>query len=75
MYQSISIIVDRLLLRAYFQDNEGQSPLHYAAVCEREAIAKYLVKKNAATDLKDEDGNTPYDLCDIKWPWLQRAVP
>lgn len=62
------------LLLCLFQDNEGQSALHYAAVCDREAIAEFLVKQNADTDLKDDDGNAAYDLCDVKWPWLQHAV-
>ncbi|CAL5344173.1 unnamed protein product [Camellia sinensis] len=55
-------------------DNEGQSPLHYAAVCEREAIAEFLVKQNAEINLKDNDGNAPFDLCDMKWPLLQHPV-
>ncbi|KAL6972126.1 hypothetical protein U1Q18_031813 [Sarracenia purpurea var. burkii] len=63
-----------LLVAKNADDNEGQGPLHYAAVCDREAIVKFLVKQNARTDLKDNDGNTPYDLDDMKWPWLQNAV-
>lgn len=55
----------------YWKDDDGQTPLHYAVVCEREAIAKYLVKQNADTDLKDNDGNTPSDLCEANWPWLK----
>ncbi|KAK9939815.1 hypothetical protein M0R45_016500 [Rubus argutus] len=43
------------------------------AVCEREGIAKYLVKKNADTNVKDNDGNSPSDLCESNWPWRQRA--
>lgn len=56
------------------KDNEGQAPLHYAAVCEREDIAELLVKHNADIDMKDEDGNCPRDLCDLKWPWLQHTA-
>lgn len=56
-----------------WKDNEGQTALHYAAVCEREGIAEYLVKKNADTNVKDNDGNSPSDLCESNWPWLQRA--
>ncbi|XP_059629007.1 acyl-CoA-binding domain-containing protein 1 [Cornus florida] len=56
------------------KDNEGQTPLHYAAVCEREAIAEFLVKQNAGTDIKDNDGNSPCDLCELSWPWMQRAA-
>ena len=32
------------------------------------------MKQSADIDLKDDDGNSPYDLCDTKWPWLQHAV-
>lgn len=53
------------------KDNEGQTPLHYAAVCEREAKAELLVKKNAGKDIKDDDGNFPSDLCDPSWPLIQ----
>ncbi|KAI3705885.1 hypothetical protein L1987_76134 [Smallanthus sonchifolius] len=55
--------------------NLKDKPLHYAAVCERESIAELLVKKNAATDVKDDDGNYPFDLCDSKWSWIQPQVP
>lgn len=55
------------------KDNEGQTPLHYAAVCEREDIAEYLVKQNADSSVKDNDGNTPRDLCDSNWPWMHCA--
>ncbi|XP_012478231.1 acyl-CoA-binding domain-containing protein 2 [Gossypium raimondii] len=55
------------------KDNEGQTPLHYAVMCEREDIAKFLVKQNVDKDTKDSDGNSPVDLCDSDWPWLQHA--
>ncbi|MFQ6650455.1 hypothetical protein Gotur_022192 [Gossypium turneri] len=42
-------------------------------MCEREDIAKFLVKQNADKDTKDNDGNSPVDLCDSDWPWLQHA--
>lgn len=58
----------------YLKDNEGQTPLHYAAVCDRKSLAELLVKKHAATDIKDDDGNYPSDLCDSKWPWIQPRV-
>lgn len=48
--------------------------MHYAAVCERESIAKFLVKENADTEMKDDDDNCPRDLCDLNWPWMKPAV-
>ena len=57
----------------YWKDNEGQTPLHYAVVCEREDIAEFLVKQNADKDIQDDDVNSPVDLCESDWPWLQHA--
>ncbi|TYI65008.1 hypothetical protein E1A91_D09G127600v1 [Gossypium mustelinum] len=51
-----------VILDVNAKDNEGQSPLHYAVMCEREDIAKFLVKQNADKDTKDSDGNSPVDL-------------
>lgn len=53
------------------KDNEGQTPLHYAVVCEREALAQFLMRQNADIDIKDNDGNTPRDICDSDWPWMK----
>lgn len=53
------------------KDQEGQTALHYAVVCEREEIAEFLVKENADTTVKDNDGASPLELCGSKWPWLQ----
>lgn len=52
------------------QDHEGQTPLHYAVLCEREAIAKLLVEHNANLNLKDKDGNTPGDLLGSSWVFM-----
>ncbi|GJR48610.1 acyl-CoA-binding domain-containing protein 1-like protein [Tanacetum coccineum] len=41
------------------KDNKGQTPLHYAIVCERKEIGELLVKRNAGTDIQDNDGNYP----------------
>lgn len=53
------------------KDNEGQTPLHYAAMCDRKVIAEYLVQQNADTNIKDSDGSTPSDLSESKWTWMQ----
>ncbi|KAL0358860.1 UNVERIFIED_CONTAM: Acyl-CoA-binding domain-containing protein 1 [Sesamum angustifolium] len=55
------------------KDDEGQTALHYAAVCERAAIAKLLVEHGADIQIKDKEGNTPVDVCELSWPWMQRA--
>ncbi|CAG7909572.1 unnamed protein product [Brassica rapa] len=38
------------------RDNKGQTALHYAVVCDREAIAEFLVKQKANTASKDDNG-------------------
>jgi len=53
------------------QDNEGQTPLHYAVLCDREAIAEYLVKHNADVDVRDNDGTSPSELCEKNWRFMQ----
>lgn len=55
----------------FWKDDDGQTPLHYAVVCEREAIADYLVKHNADPDLKDDDGSSSRDICRPNWPCMQ----
>jgi ankyrin repeat protein len=60
-----------LSLTNFVQDNEGQTSLHYAVVCEREALAEFLVKQKADTTIKDEDGNSPLDLCESEWSWMR----
>lgn len=57
----------------FWKDNDGQTPLHYAVVCEREAIAEYLVKHNADADLKDNDGDSSRDMCESNWSCMQPA--
>ncbi|KAL4300216.1 hypothetical protein AHAS_Ahas17G0178700 [Arachis hypogaea] len=47
------------------KDNDGQTPLCYAIVYEREVMAEYLVKHNEDTDLKDNDGSSSCDICEI----------
>lgn len=56
------------------QDNEGQTPLHYAAVCERAEIAEFLVNHKADLEIKDNEGSSPGDLCELNWPWIQPAA-
>lgn len=57
-----------------WQDDEGQTPLHYAVVCDREGIAEFLVKQSASMDIKDNDGNAPRDVCESDWPWMRSAA-
>ena len=61
------------IMFSFWKDNEGQTPLHYAVMCDREAIAEYLVKHNADTYSKDNDGSSPRDICESKWPCLQHV--
>lgn len=58
----------------FWKDDEGQTPLHYAVMCEREAIAEYLVKHNADIHSKDNDESSPLDICKPNWPCMQQHV-
>jgi ankyrin repeat protein len=44
------------------QDEYLRTPLHWAAIKNREEIAKLLVDAGAKLDIKDGDDKTPYDL-------------
>lgn len=39
--------------------DEGQTPLHFAAILGKNAIAKYLITQGASTKAKDLSGSTP----------------
>lgn len=32
------------------------------------------MKRNADVEMKDNDGNSPGDLCESSWPWMQREA-
>ncbi|KAF9616443.1 hypothetical protein IFM89_029697 [Coptis chinensis] len=53
------------------KDDEGQTPQRYAAMCDREGVAEFLVKQNADRDVKDNDGKSPCDLCASNSSWMQ----
>lgn len=59
------------LIISILKDNDGQTPLHYAVTCEREAIAEYLVKHSADINSKDNEGSSSRDICSSKWPFMQ----
>lgn len=68
-YTELQILVILIL-----KDLEGQTALHYAAVCERKDIAEFLVKHGADVEIKDNEGDCPRDVCELHWPWLQQAT-
>ena len=49
------------------QDGEGQTPLHYATVCEYEEVAALLLGSGADPTMPDADGSTPLDLKPPAW--------
>ncbi|KAI3818051.1 hypothetical protein L1987_11853 [Smallanthus sonchifolius] len=68
--------VDRDHIDINIKDNEGQTPLHHAAVHERDETGALLVKKNAATGVQDDEddddgGNYPSDLSHSNWHSIQ----
>jgi len=46
-----------------FQDDTGQTALHYAVSCNHEEICKYLIGKDARVDVQDKDGVTALEMC------------
>ncbi|CAN6487164.1 unnamed protein product [Victoria cruziana] len=58
-------------LLGFYSDNEGQTPLHYAVLCERQAICEYLIKSGGDLSIVDNDGSTPRSLCTLMWPCMQ----
>ncbi len=42
-----------------YRFEDGQTPLHYAAIAGHKTIAKYLLENNAATNVQDSSGATP----------------
>jgi ankyrin repeat protein len=44
------------------QDNEGQTPLHYACSCEQEDLIALLLKHKADVNIKDNSGESPLDI-------------
>lgn len=68
---SSSFLIKFFLMCVFLKDDEGQTALHYAAVCERTAIAELLVKHGADIEVKDNEGNAPRDLCESGWPGLK----
>jgi ankyrin repeat protein len=43
----------------FFQDADGQTPLHYACNCEHVSVVRILLESGADTSILDSDGNTP----------------
>jgi len=44
------------------QDNELQTPLHYATVCEHVDVVKHLLSEGVDVTLKDDMGTTALDV-------------
>jgi len=65
------LLFSDVLMFSFLKDNDGQTPLHYAVTCEREAIAEYLVKHSADVHSEDNDGSSSRDICSSKWPFMQ----
>lgn len=42
-----------------YRFEDGQTPLHYAAIADHKSITKYLLENNAVTNVQDSSGATP----------------
>lgn len=52
-----------------FSDEDGNTPLHFAANSGNLKMVKYLVESGAATDKPDKKGNTPLDVAEKSYKW------
>jgi len=49
------------------RDGDGQTPLHYAALCERRAAAEALLAAGADVRATAADGQTPAQMAPPGW--------
>jgi ankyrin repeat protein len=63
---NVRVEIARILIDAgadlNVQDEDGWTPLHWAAECEQDEIAKMLINAGAIKDIQDNKGKLPYDL-------------
>lgn len=68
------VIVEELLkvkdIDVNIKNNSGDTPLHFAAYCESEAIAQILVNNLANKTIQNNDGLTPYGIVEQR---IQRS--
>lgn len=53
------------------QDVEGQTPLHCAAMCGHEEVARELLSQGANVALCDDEGLTAAQCAPSQWTWLK----
>lgn len=53
------------------QDGDGQTPLHYAALCEQQAMCRFLLGHGAKASRRDSSGQTAQDLAPGSWMFWQ----
>ena len=54
-----------------FRDNEGRTPLIYAAACGHEATVRVLLNRGAIVDSGDNEGLTPLDWAKL-FGWVDK---
>jgi ankyrin repeat protein len=45
------------------KDKDGNTPLHYACIYNRISCVRILLNYNADVNIKNNNGKTPYDIC------------
>lgn len=50
-----------------YKEQNGWTPLHWAAFCNRREIGEALIKAGANVNVKNNHGKTPLDIVKILW--------
>ncbi|KAH8881558.1 hypothetical protein GQ53DRAFT_667454, partial [Thozetella sp. PMI_491] len=58
-YKLLGRILEQNIIDKDIRDNDGRTPLSWAASGGHEAVARLLLEKGATVDAKDNDGRTP----------------
>ena len=56
------------------QDSDGQTPLHYAALCEQQAMCRFLLRQGAQASCQDSSGQTAQDLAPGSWTFWHSDI-
>lgn len=62
--ESLKLLINEQNINA--QDNEGYTPLHYAAFCGTQKAIQFLLDKGANPEISSKDGNLPIHMAFVR---------